>query len=496
MTTKAHNTWFEIHYKQAVRLDSAGLFHAALEIWSRLAEAPHLEREERCRALDGLGIAYLQLANYETALTFIQQAESLADTPDARCKYLQHEAIVYCRVHEYDKALRIIRLALEEQNSLSDSEKFASLLVNVCSVQWWNGFYADSVESAKRSLEISENAEAHPFLPEIHNNLGVSYLDMHEMEQAERHLLEAIRLSEGGVALSALSELSRLYFLQKDIEKTVEYSTEAAEFVWSSIVNFEKDEVAQLCRVLSNVSHHLGEYTVANRLLEKAQLMFGQLGMWHEWDSVQSQMDLWQETKSTPVSAGTTRITTIDIERFLTHLDVVNAQEVMSDTFSTLLDTRVLYAIALAGALDIPQEHCTNLVYACRFADYGLTALEPDVFANPHRSDYAWQQYKRHPELSVKMLHSLDLGLDVMDIIVDHHEHYDGSGYPSGKTGSEISYLARVLAVADRYAVGVVLGAKPHSQVLSEIVEASGTVYDPDIVNAFVQMFTGEPTEE
>jgi tetratricopeptide (TPR) repeat protein len=478
----------EITLQRALDLQAKRLLHAALEAWNFLAWQVDHDAEAQAQVCKGLGVTNLLLARNRAALKFFEQAIALTSDPVARCNYLVRAAIAHGRLHQHDRALRVMRDALSRIEHLN-TEDLAFAYINLSFVQGQNGFYRDSIESAQRSLELFEkSAVATPYM-EIYNNIGLAYLEEHCYEQAEEYLLKAVQVSEGSTALSPLMELSRLYFLTGDIETSVEFGLQAMQLVWSSIVNYDKEDIARLCRLLANVSYHLGEREVALRLLEKAGLMFGQLGMWREWDQAQSQLDEWYRKDADPrASVHRTGLST-DIERFVRLLDVMNAQELLGEQFSELLDARVLYANVFADALQLSPEEKNRLVYACRFADYGLTALEPDVVANPRRSSSAWEQYLRHPELSVDMLQSIDLEPRAAEIIVAHHEHYDGTGYPNQRAGSDIPYLARLFAVVDRYATGVVMEGKPHSEVLTEIREQGGRALDPEVVAAFERLF-------
>ena len=86
-------------------------------------------------------------------------------------------------------------------------------------------------------------------------------------------------------------------------------------------------------------------------------------------------------------------------------------------------------------------------------------------------------------------MRTLDMSTSVMDIVIDHHEWYDGTGYPMGKSSMDIHPLARVFAVVDQYATGIAMEEKPHSVVMSDIVSNETTHFDPEVTHAFVRMF-------
>lgn len=473
--------------QRAIDLRTKRLYHAALDAWDNLLQGSDGDPEFKAQLLDRLGQLHFHLGHSETALRYFQQGVAMSTNPLAICRYREHEAIAHSRLYDYDRALRIMSQTLEQCTRLGPSKDLARLLINLSFVQGLNAFYSDSITSAEKSLNVSTHIGITPYYPEIYNNIGLAYLEQHIYDSAEMHLLQAIEQQGSSVMLSSLMELSRLYLLKGDLDKTVTFGTQAVDFVWSSIVSYAKDEIARLCQLLARASFVMGETHIALRLLEKAQLMFGQLGMWREWDQAQSQMDDWIEG-STRVQSNT-RVSPVRIERFITLLDVMNAQELMHDQFASLLDARVLYANSLADAFQLEPQDRQTFIYACRFADYGLTALEPDVALAPQRSNAAWEQYQQHPHLSVRMLESLQLDSDITTVIADHHEHYDGSGYPRGKQGNDIPFLARLFAVVDRYSLGVTMEAKAHRTVLESIVSDSGTTLDPGIVQTFCSMF-------
>ena len=78
---------------------------------------------------------------------------------------------------------------------------------------------------------------------------------------------------------------------------------------------------------------------------------------------------------------------------------------------------------------------------------------------------------------------------DIANIILTHHERYDGSGYPNGISGREIPFLSRIIAVADSLDAmssdRCYRGALPWSVCVSEIDNNNGKMYDPDVVHAF-----------
>jgi HD-GYP domain-containing protein (c-di-GMP phosphodiesterase class II) len=100
---------------------------------------------------------------------------------------------------------------------------------------------------------------------------------------------------------------------------------------------------------------------------------------------------------------------------------------------------------------------------------------------------------RRHSELGYYILKGIDIFKDTADIVHSHHERYDGKGYPRGLKGEEIPLGARVFAVVDSYDAMTSSRpyrekAKPQHEALKELRRNAGTQFDPEIVEAFVQI--------
>ena len=99
---------------------------------------------------------------------------------------------------------------------------------------------------------------------------------------------------------------------------------------------------------------------------------------------------------------------------------------------------------------------------------------------------------KSHPEKAVKILESVEDLKDIIPIIAAHHERYDGKGYPNGLKGEEIHLGARIIAVADTFDAmttkRVYRDAKDKKVSIEEIITCSGTQFDPQVVETFLEI--------
>jgi putative nucleotidyltransferase with HDIG domain len=107
-------------------------------------------------------------------------------------------------------------------------------------------------------------------------------------------------------------------------------------------------------------------------------------------------------------------------------------------------------------------------------------------------TDEEWEIMRSHPEMGVQIVEPIGFGRATVDVILHHHERWDGRGYPYKLEGEEIPLAARVFAVADTYDALTI--DRPYRAALSKkealryIALEAGSAYDPTVVAAFIGM--------
>lgn len=151
------------------------------------------------------------------------------------------------------------------------------------------------------------------------------------------------------------------------------------------------------------------------------------------------------------------------------------------------------YAVALAARLGLSDEEVDILKYAGLLHDVGKIGVDEAILRKEEaltQEEYAI--LKKHPVIGVSILHDVKFLEKEIPIILHHHERYDGSGYPQGLRGREIPLGARILSVVDAFdAMTTDRGfqaKKPVCDVLQEMRQASGSQFDPNVVEAFMSI--------
>jgi len=137
-----------------------------------------------------------------------------------------------------------------------------------------------------------------------------------------------------------------------------------------------------------------------------------------------------------------------------------------------------------------PQE-VEGIEMAAILHDIGKIGVREDILNKPGKlNDEEWEEVKKHPELSYKIISGINFPWEIVPIIYAHHERYDGKGYPAGLKGEEIPLGARIIAVADVYEAMTSDRAyrKGSSEkvVVEELKRVAGSQLDPEIVAVFI----------
>jgi putative nucleotidyltransferase with HDIG domain len=160
----------------------------------------------------------------------------------------------------------------------------------------------------------------------------------------------------------------------------------------------------------------------------------------------------------------------------------------MKDPYTVGHQARVSQlATAIAKRMNLPEKKVESIRIASLIHDIGKVSVPSEILNKPGRltnSEYAL--VKTHPEIFYKYIRDIDFPVKVADIILQHHERINGSGYPKGLKDDQILLEAKIVGVAD--VVESMNSKRPYrdalgmDKALDEISRNDGELYDPEVV--------------
>jgi diguanylate cyclase (GGDEF)-like protein/PAS domain S-box-containing protein len=155
-------------------------------------------------------------------------------------------------------------------------------------------------------------------------------------------------------------------------------------------------------------------------------------------------------------------------------------------------------SIRLGQALKLPEDHLARLALFTQVYDLGKVGLPDSIIHNSMQNnkgsltDAEREALHRHPESGYRIASSSPDLTDVAELILKHHENYDGSGYPLGLKEDAIPVECRILSIAVAYSA--MTNPRPyaktlsHEEALAELKSCAGSQFDPDLVATFINI--------
>lgn len=150
------------------------------------------------------------------------------------------------------------------------------------------------------------------------------------------------------------------------------------------------------------------------------------------------------------------------------------------------------YSVKIAESMGLSSSEIDELKFGSILHDIGKIGISESILNKDGLlTDEEYSEIKRHPEIGERMLQNLHFLDNCRKIVSEHHERIDGKGYPGGKKGQDIDFLARIVCVADAY--DAMTSSRPYrknaltrEQAIAELILNSGKQFDERVVEVFV----------
>jgi putative nucleotidyltransferase with HDIG domain len=150
-----------------------------------------------------------------------------------------------------------------------------------------------------------------------------------------------------------------------------------------------------------------------------------------------------------------------------------------------------IYAMALAEATGLSPDQVDIVNTAALLHDIGKIGMPDEVLLKEGElNDEDWKAIKTHPQLGATIIKNVPNLAPCVNIVLYHHERWDGDGYPEGLKGEEIPIEARIIAIAESfdYMISALLyrPALSLEETIKELREGAGSQFDPKLVDTLI----------
>jgi HD-GYP domain-containing protein (c-di-GMP phosphodiesterase class II) len=153
------------------------------------------------------------------------------------------------------------------------------------------------------------------------------------------------------------------------------------------------------------------------------------------------------------------------------------------------------FAVSIAIAMQLPYEQRRAVRLGAILHDVGKIGISDSILLKPGPlTEDEWTIMRTHPEIGERMLKNIDFLAPALPVVRNHHERWDGKGYPDGLAGEDIPMGARIVAVCDAF--DAMTSDRPYRKALGldeacrELEKNSGTQFDPSCVDLIVDVIS------
>jgi len=231
----------------------------------------------------------------------------------------------------------------------------------------------------------------------------------------------------------------------------------------------------ELHDLLASQRRHMSILKEQNASLSKQNVMLAK----RIEDSTKNLARLYEDLRSTYLRTIRALAQAIDARDHYTHSHSQNV---------------AVYSVRIAKQLSLSVKEVESVREAAELHDIGKIGISDSILSKPSSlTPEEWEQIKLHPQTGSQILEPLTFLSDVIELVRQHHEHYDGRGYPHGLQKEGILLGARIIHLADAY--DSMTSARSYRLVpfskeaaVAEIQKNTGTQFDPLVVNAFLKI--------
>jgi len=515
---------------RAKQAERDGRWADACAIYENLVRDPGTLATTRLAALRWLGRAYLEQGNRGAALDVLEAAVASADvigSPPAVAQALNVVGIVYQVAGDLDQAATIYAAAREKAELASDSALIAMIDQNLGTVAMIRGDLRGALERFRLSHLGYQALGMRNHEAQVLNNIALAYMELGELSDAETAYDEAARAFEEDGDHARQIDLAvnkvQLYIAGRRYDEALAQC--------HKLLAMATDDAApwrgEVFRHIGVIARARGDFPEATDNLLKAEqraLESGDLLLRADVSEQLAEL-YWAQERHKDMLQRLNEAHSLYTQLKAQHR-VAQVEKRNGALEARFLEMAKQWGDSIESKDRYTQGHCERVAFfACVLADsagfnsrslfwfrigallhdIGKIIVPTEVLNKPGKlTDEEWAIMKRHPEAGLELVADIDFPGDIGAIIRNHHERWDGAGYPDGLQGEAIPFAARILCVADVYdALTTTRSYRPgltHARA-AEIMRASTGQFDPDLLETFLSWaetadIPGRPTPQ
>lgn len=370
--------------------------------------------------------------------------------------------------------------------------------------QWWHVFQSSEVSRASslsQELTVFDKAGkphiARPSILIVDEEIIIAWIDLTEIRRQEQAVLESEHHFRAMIEQTIVGVYVRtkhgFTYVNPRFTEITGWDLEALkDKTLSDLVSDEliKQKVEQNWNKLQQGLHIL-DYKLPLKRKDGVEIILALHGTAITWDNEFAVLVLVEEISERERDKA-------KIEQYVKRLEkaikgiftAVSHMVELRDPYTAGHEKRVgLISKAIAKEMGWSEERCNGIELIGIVHDIGKIAVPTDILVKPTRlSTLEMELVRSHVQAGYDILKDIEFGFPVAEVILQHHERIDGSGYPHQLKGNEIMEEARILAVAD--VLESMASHRPYRPALgldvamAELKRGSGTIYDPIVVDA------------
>ena len=501
---------------EAKRAEREGRWSDASARYEALVRNPFANDETRLCALRWLGRAYLEQGNRGAAIDVLEAAVAAATqagSKSAIAHALNVVAIVHQTGGDLDRAESMYTEARRTAESIGDAQALAMIDQNLGTVASIRGDMWSALEAFHRSLDGYRKLEMRDQAAQVLNNIGLAYTDLGQLDRAEAAYTEAEHTFG-----EEQDETNKLNVALNQVQLCIatgrfDEAMERAEPLLALTGEIAPSWRGEVFRHVGVIARERGDYVKAAEYLGRAcECAEEAEDLLLKADVTEQLAELyWTQKRHRDMLANLNQSHAL-YSRLKAQHRVVQVERRNAALEARFLEMAHQWGDSIESKDHYTQGHCQRVAFfACVLADsagmdsrslfwFRLGALLHDIgkIIVPTEvlnkasglSEEEWAIMKRHPEAGLELVSDIDFPGDVRAIIRNHHERWDGTGYPDKLSGEEIPFAARILCVADVY--DALTTPRSYRDGLSharaaEMMRAQKGQFDPYLLDTFLE---------